>query len=121
MVKTSKRKTQWRSLDIKSDSTSTEDPSAVKPDSEVHPFLKIISKNMDAIVKKDSTQTSDDSKLVYLYRSDKKVGVCNPNDLSQYAGKPIQYKPAQQAQESSTIKNNNKSYIYTACSYTINP
>ena len=66
MVKTSKRKTQWRSLDIKSDSTSTEDPSAVKPHSEVHPFLKIISKNMDAILKKDSTQTSDDSKLVYL-------------------------------------------------------
>ena len=71
MVKTSKRKIQWRSLDIDADSKSTEDPSAVKPHSELHPFLKIISKNMDAIVKKDSTQTSDDSKLVYLYRSDK--------------------------------------------------
>ena len=90
-------------MDINTYSKINEDPSVVKPHSEVHPFLKIISKKMEAIVKKDSTQPSDDSKLVYLYRSAKKVGVCNPNDLDQYAGKPIQYKPAQQPQNSSTI------------------
>ena len=61
MVKTSK--IQWRTIDIMSDSTtSNDDRSAVKPHSELHPFLKIISKKMDAIVKKNSTQTSDDSK-----------------------------------------------------------
>ena len=103
MGKTPKRKLKWRNLDIDTEYKSIEEPSVVKPHSEVHPFLKIISKNMDAIVKKDSTQKFDDSKLVFLYRSDKKVGVQNPKDLSQFAGKPIEYKPVQQAQVSNTI------------------
>merc|ERR1719450_122425 len=55
-------------------------------------------------MKKDPTPTSEDSKLVYLYRSDKKVSVCDPQDPTQYAGKPIQYTPVQQVQGNGTIQ-----------------
>eukprot|EP00092_Neocalanus_flemingeri_P041369 GFUD01045044.1.p1 GENE.GFUD01045044.1~~GFUD01045044.1.p1 ORF type:complete len:307 (+),score=72.80 GFUD01045044.1:113-1033(+) len=91
MVKCSKKKIKWRSLHISPQPDIHEDQTKEKPIPEVHPFMKIISKNMDAIIKKDSTPKHDDNKLVFLYRSDKKVGVCDPLDLTQYAGVPIQY------------------------------
>jgi len=98
MGKTSKRKLKWRSLELDTSPKCDVAQNGEKSQSEVHPFLKIISKNMDAIVKKDATSSSEESKLVYLYRSDKKVSVCDPQDLTQYAGKPIQYTPVQQTQ-----------------------
>jgi len=102
MGKTSKRKLKWRSLELDTSPKCDVAQSGEKSQAEVHPFLKIISKNMDAIVKKDSTANAEESKLVYLYRSDKKVSVCDPQDLTQYAGKPIQYTPLQQTQGDGT-------------------
>eukprot|EP00092_Neocalanus_flemingeri_P029548 GFUD01032094.1.p1 GENE.GFUD01032094.1~~GFUD01032094.1.p1 ORF type:complete len:833 (-),score=203.32 GFUD01032094.1:77-2407(-) len=56
---------------------------------------------MDPISKTESTPT-DDRKLVFLYRSDKKVGVSDPLDHTQYAGVPIKYKAHTSTEEYST-------------------
>jgi len=98
MGKKTKKKLKWTNLEIET-KTGKKQSGGKNPETEpnqTHPFLKIISKNLDVILKKDpincdDQDNSEETKFVYLYRSDQAIPVPNPEDPSNYIGAPIQY------------------------------
>ena len=94
-----KKKPKWKSLELETPvvTTTTKPASAITPEqgseSQQHPFVKMISKNMDTIISTERQQTQDGSNPINLYRSSRHLGVPPSAPSSQYVGAPIQYCP----------------------------
>ena len=94
-----KKKPKWKSLELETPvvTTTTNPATATTPEqgseSQQHPFVKMISKNMDTIISTERQQTQDGSNPINLYRSSRHLGVPPSAPSSQYVGAPIQYCP----------------------------
>merc|ERR1711971_1479168 len=99
-----KKKPKWKSLELETPplatTTSTATSATTTPEQGLdpqHPFLKMISKNVDgAVISTERQQqqgASEGSKPIHLYRSSRHLGVPPSAPSSQYVGAPIQYCP----------------------------
>ena len=92
-----KKKPKWKSLELETPViTTTTTAPATTPDQRLdpqHPFLKMISKNVDTVMSTEKQQATDGSNPIHLYRSSRHLGVPPSAPPSQYVGAPIQYCP----------------------------
>ena len=96
-----KKKPKWKSLELETQpaTTSTATSATAPPEQGLdpqHPFLKMISKNVDGAVistEKQQQGANEGSKPIHLYRSSRHLGVPPSAPSSQYVGAPIQYCP----------------------------
>ena len=92
-----KKKPKWKSLELETPAiTATNTATASTPEQGLepqHPFLKVMSKNMDAVISTEKQQTDDSGNQIHLYRSSRHLGVPPSAPSSQYVGAPIQYCP----------------------------
>merc|ERR1711971_1264351 len=99
-----KKKPKWKSLELETPpatTTSTATSATTPPEQGLdpqHPFLKMISKNVDgAVISTEKQQqqqgANEGNKPIHLYRSSRHLGVPPSAPSSQYVGAPIQYCP----------------------------
>ena len=88
-----KKKQKWKSLEL--DPPVEEEQKTPSTTNPQHPFLKIISRNMEAIISTDTGATKEGGRGqeggVPMYRSSRHLGVAATAPQCQYAGAPIQY------------------------------
>ena len=93
-----KKKPKWKSLELETPPaiTATNTVTATTTEQGLdpqHPFLKVMSKNMDAVISTEKQQTDDSGNQIHLYRTSRHLGVPPSAPSSQYVGAPIQYCP----------------------------
>ena len=93
-----KKKPKWKSLELETPAltNTTTIATPTTPDQGLdpqHPFLKMLSKNVDTVISTEKQQATDGSNPIHLYRSSRHLGVPPSAPPSQYVGAPIQYCP----------------------------